>query len=110
VGRGGRPAWTDDIADPSEITGYYAVYGDTEAAHTGFKSDAIEKLFVQSQQETNKAKRAALYKQIQTLYFNASPTVYLFETPYPVALAKNVKGFIQIPLGNNIFERTSIEK
>jgi len=27
-----------------------------------------------------------------------------------VALTKNVKGFIQIPLGNNIFERTSIEK
>jgi peptide/nickel transport system substrate-binding protein len=103
-------AWTDDIADPSEITGYYAVYGDTEAAHTGFKSDAIEKLFVQSQQETSKIKRAGLYRQIQTLYFNASPTVYLFETPYPVALAKNVRGFIQIPLGNNIFERTSIEK
>ena len=103
-------AWTDDIADPSEITGYYAVYGDTEAAHTGFKSDAIEKLFVQSQQETSKVKRAGLYRQIQTLYTNASPTVYLFETPYPVALTKNVKGFIQIPLGNNIFERTSIEK
>ncbi len=103
-------AWTDDIADPNEITGYYAVYGATEAAHTGFKSDAIEKLFDQSQQETNKAKRAALYRQIQTLYTAASPTVYLFETPYPVALTKNVRGFIQIPLGNNIFERTSIEK
>jgi peptide/nickel transport system substrate-binding protein len=103
-------AWTDDIADPSEITGYYAVYGDTEAAHTGFKNDTIEKLFVQSQQEPSRVKRASLYRQIQTLYTNASPTIYLFETPYPVALTKNVKGFIQIPLGNNIFERTSIEK
>ncbi|MGI8748227.1 MAG: ABC transporter substrate-binding protein [Deinococcus sp.] len=103
-------AWTDDIADPSEITGYYAVSGPTEAAHTGFKSEAIDKLFAQSQLETNKARRAALYRQIQTLYAAASPTVYLYETPYPVALAKNVRGFIQIPLGNNIFERTSIEK
>jgi len=103
-------AWTDDIADPSEITGYYAVSGATEAAHTGFRSDAIEKLFDQSQQETSRVKRAGLYRQIQTLYTNAAPTVYLFETPYPVALTKNVKGFIQIPLGYNIFERTSIEK
>ncbi len=103
-------AWTDDIADPSEITGYYAVSGATEAAHTGFKNDTIEKLFVQSQEETSRIKRANLYRQIQTLYSNAAPTVYLFETPYPVALTKNVKGFIQIPLGNNIFERTSLEK
>lgn len=103
-------AWTDDIADPSEITGYYAVYGATEAAHTGFKSEALETLFDKSQQETNKAKRADLYRQIQTLYFNASPTVFLYETPYPVALAKNVKGFVQIPLGYNIFEKTSLEK
>ncbi|WP_420595955.1 ABC transporter substrate-binding protein [Deinococcus sp.] len=103
-------AWTDDIADPSEITGYYAVAGETEAAHTGFSDPAIEKLFVQSQQETDKAKRAALYKQIQTLYTAAAPTIYLFETPYAVALLKSVKGFNQIPLGNNIFERTSLEK
>jgi len=103
-------AWTDDIADPSEITGYYAVAGATEAAHTGFKNDTIEKLFVQSQQETSRVKRTGLYRQIQTIYTNAAPTVYLFETPYPVALLKNVKGFIQIPLGNNIFERTSLEK
>lgn len=103
-------AWTDDIADPSEITGYYAVKGETEAAHTGFSDPTIEKLFVQSQQETDKARRAALYKQIQTLYTAASPTIYLFETPYAVALLKSVKGFNQIPLGNNIFERTSIEK
>ncbi|ULH17523.1 ABC transporter substrate-binding protein (plasmid) [Deinococcus sp. KNUC1210] len=103
-------AWTDDIADPSEITGYYAVFGATEAAHTGFKSDALEALFNKSQQEVSPVKRIGLYRQIQTLYANAAPTVFLFETPYPVALAKNVKGFIQIPLGYNIFERTSLEK
>ena len=103
-------AWTDDIADPSEITGYYAVAGATDAAHTGFKDPRIETLFEQSQQETNTAKRAALYRQIQTLYAEAAPTIYLYETPYPVALASNVKGFLQLPLGNNIFERTYIEK
>ncbi len=65
---------------------------------------------MQSQQETNKVKRAALYRQIQTIFTKASPTIYLYETPYPVALAKSVKGFNQIPLGNNIFEATWLDK
>ena len=32
--------------------------------------------------------------------------MFLYETPYPVALPKRVKGFVQIPLGNNIFVGT----
>ncbi len=34
---------------------------------------------------------------------SAAPIVFLYETPYPVAFRKNVKGFVQIPLGNNLF-------
>ena len=34
----------------------------------------------------------------------------LYETPFPVVLKKGVRGFVQIPLGNNIFSGTSIEK
>ena len=33
----------------------------------------------------------------------------LYETPYPVAFRKNVKGFVQIPLGHNYFEGGNIE-
>ena len=40
----------------------------------------------------------------------AGPTVPLYETPYPVALSKKVHGFLQIPLGNNIFRATWLEK
>ena len=36
--------------------------------------------------------------------------MFLYETPYPVALRKNAKGFVQIPLGNNIFEAAYVEK
>lgn len=103
-------AWTNDINDPSQITSYYAIYDNVESVHTGFKNAELEKIFEQSQQETSRVKRAAQYRQIQTMYLNAAPIVYLFETPYPVALAKNVKGFVQIPLGNNIFAETSLEK
>jgi len=34
----------------------------------------------------------------------------MFEKPFPVALSKSVKGFVQIPLGNNIFVNASNEK
>ncbi|UBV44302.1 ABC transporter substrate-binding protein (plasmid) [Deinococcus taeanensis] len=103
-------AWTNDINDPSQITSYYALYSNIESVHTGFRSAEIDKLFAQSQQETSRVKRASQYRTIQSLYLNAAPIVYLYETPYPVALAKNVRGFVQIPLGNNIFAGASLEK
>ncbi len=102
--------WTDDISDPSEITGYFAIFKNVESLHTGFQNDQVEGLFEQSQREPSKAKRAALYRSIQKIYFDAAPIIFLYEAPYPVALQKYVKGFVQIPLGNNIFVNTSLEK
>ena len=52
----------------------------------------------------------AVYKQIQQIYMKAAPIVFLYQSPYPVALRKSVKGFVQIPLGNNIFSGAYIEK
>ena len=51
-----------------------------------------------------------MYKEIQEIYIEAAPIFFLYESPYPVALRKNVKGFIQIPLGNNIFAGAYVEK
>ncbi len=102
--------WTDDIADPSEITGYFAIFKNVESLHTGFQNDQLEGIFEQSQREPSRAKRASLYRSIQKIYFDAAPIVFLYEAPYPVALQKYVKGFVQIPLGNNIFVNTSLEK
>ena len=36
--------------------------------------------------------------------------LFIYETPYPVALQQSVKGFNQIPLGNNIFVGAHLEK
>ncbi len=69
----------------------------------GWKNDEADKLFAASQKEIDPAKRAEQYKQIQEIYMAAAPIVFLYQTPYPVALRKKVKGFVQIPLGNNIF-------
>ena len=103
-------AWTDDIADASEITSYFAYYPNIHSLHSGFQDKQIDALFEKSQNETDPKARAAEYKEIQDRYNAAAPIVYLYETPYPVAFRKNAKGFVQIPLGNNLFEGAYIEK
>ncbi len=103
-------AWTDDIADPNEITSYFAYSPTIDALHSGWKNPDVDKLFVASQSEIDPAKRAAEYAQIQQIFNATGPIVPLYETPYPVALTKNVNGFIQIPLGNNIFRATWLSK
>ncbi len=97
-------AWTNDINDPSQITSYFAVYKNVESLHTGFQSDEIDQLFEASQSELDTAKRAEEYQQIQQIYMDAAPIVFLYETPYPVALRSSVKDFNQIPLGVYIFK------
>ncbi len=102
--------WTDDIADPSEITSYFAYFPNIQSLHGGYDDKTIDKLFEDGQKEADATKRADMYKQIQSTYMQAAPIVFLYESPYPVALRKSVKGFVQIPLGNNIFSGAHIEK
>ena len=35
---------------------------------------------------------------------DAAPYIFLYEAPYPVVFRKNAKGFVQTPIGYNIFE------
>ena len=101
--------WTNDINDPSQITSYFAIFDNIESLYTGFQDDEIDTLFAQSQEELDTDARAELYRQIQTIYMDAAPIVFLYENPFPVALQASVKGFVQIPLGNNIFKGAYLE-
>lgn len=103
-------AWTDDIADPNEISSYFVYSPTIDALHTGWKNEEADKLFEASQKEVDAAKRAEQYAKMQEIYNATGPTIPLYETPYPVALSKKVHGFLQIPLGNNIFTSTWLEK
>ena len=103
-------AWTNDINDPSQITSYFAYFPNIESLHSGYQDKRIDELFDKSQQEMDKEKRAAMFKEITEIYVAAAPIMFLYESPYPVALRKPVKGFVQIPLGNNIFAGAYLEK
>jgi peptide/nickel transport system substrate-binding protein len=103
-------AWTNDISDPSQITSYFAYFPNIESLHSGYQDKRIDELFVKSQQENNPESRRAQYKEIQEIYNSAAPIIYLYETPYPVAFRAKAKGFVQIPLGNNVFEAAYVDK
>jgi peptide/nickel transport system substrate-binding protein len=102
--------WTNDINDPSQITSYMAYYPLIESLHTGWNNAEVNQLFEASQEEIDPEKRREQYDRIQKIYVNDPPSVFLYETPYPVALLNNVEGFVQIPLGNNIFSGAYIER
>jgi peptide/nickel transport system substrate-binding protein len=102
--------WTNDIADPSEVTSYVAFYPNAHSLHSGYNNEELNKLYEQSLNEPDEAKRADLYKKIQEIYNPTGPMIYLYETPFPVAFNDKTKGFVQTPLGANLFERAYKEK
>jgi peptide/nickel transport system substrate-binding protein len=102
--------WTNDINDPNEITSVMAYYPTRQAARTGWQDKRIDELFEISQEELDPVKRAAQYKEIQIRYAEGAPLIFTMEVPYPVAMLKKVKDFVQIPLGNNIFLETYLAK
>ena len=102
--------WTNDIDDPSEITSIMAYYPTRQSARSGWNDARSNALFEQSQVELDPAKRGAEFKEIQQRFAEAAPFVFAYEVPYPVALRRTVHDFVQIPLGNNIFLATWMDK
>jgi peptide/nickel transport system substrate-binding protein len=101
--------WTNDLNDPSQMTSYFAYYPTVQSNFSGFRDEGLEKLFLQSQSEIDPKKRAEQYRQIQEIYIEAAPLLFLLEVPYTVALRKGVTDFVQIPLGNYILSGVHLE-
>ena len=102
--------WTNDIADPSEISSYFAWFTNNHNNYSNWDDKAIDALFEQSQVEQVPAKRAAEYQKIQAQYMQAAPIFFLYESPFAAAMRKQVKGFYQLPLGNDVFKAAYIER
>ena len=78
--------------------------------HSQWQDQLVNELFEMSQKEIDPEKRRAQYKELQERYIEAAPIVFLYEVPYPVAFRKNTTGFVQIPLGNNYFDKVSVQR
>ena len=100
---------TDDVADPTEAGAIAAYYPTGQCRHSGWQDKRSDELFVASEREMDVSKRAAEYKEMQQLLNDAAPYIFLYEAPYPVAFRTNAKGFVQTPIGYNIFEAAWVD-
>jgi peptide/nickel transport system substrate-binding protein len=100
---------TDDVADPTEATAIAAYSPTSQSRHSGWVDKRSDGLFLASEQEMDPAKRADDYKEMQQIFLDAAPYILLYEAPYPVEFRANAKGFLQNPIGYNIFEGGYLE-
>ena len=102
--------WVNDVNDPAQVTGWLGYYPNRKAVGTGWNNARFNTLFEASNSETDPAKRAEQYREMQEIYAQAAPLLFLYETPFSVALNKRVEGYLQTPLGNNEFSQAWLNR
>lgn len=102
--------WVDDVNDPSQVTGWLGYSPVRDAVGTGWKSDRFNELFEASGSEMDQAARAEQYAEMQEIYAEAAPLLFMYETPFAVAISTAIDGYVQTPLGANIFSRATVSR
>jgi peptide/nickel transport system substrate-binding protein len=93
--------WTMDIADPDELVTFSVdPAGGAQSFFTGYKNPTVINLSHQAQRESNPAKRAQLYAQIQRLAAQDAFQGFLYYSPFRWAYTSKLHGFFVQPLGN----------
>jgi peptide/nickel transport system substrate-binding protein len=97
--------WTGDFGDPDDFAG---VFFRTPQKQWGFNNPAIFNILTKARDESNLAKRIALYKQANNLIMNFLPGVPYVHTSPALAFQKNVNGYVPSPVDIQFFSSVSI--
>jgi len=103
-------SWTNDIPDPSQLAAYALGFTDSQSYHSGYQSAEMDALLARGLRETNLEKRRQIYYEIQELALRDSPLVWLYYSPYTIAISKKMKGFVQLATGPWIFRNVTVEE
>lgn len=95
--------WANDVNDPAQVTGWLGYYKQRQAVGTGWNNEEFNTLFEASNSEVDPAKRKDEYKRMQVVYAENAPLLFLYETPFAVAVSKSIEDYVQTPLGANDF-------
>jgi peptide/nickel transport system substrate-binding protein len=101
-------SWTNDIPDPSQLAAYALGFTESESYHSGYKSAEMDALLARGLRETNLEKRRQIYYEIQELALRDSPLIWLYYSPYTIAISKKMKGFVQMATGPWIFKNVTV--
>jgi len=96
--------WTDDMVDPSQRARYGFYPEKSECWHTGWRNNRAIDLVKQGELELDIAKRKQIYLELQQIAYDEIAILPILYSQYPVAMSKNIEGFVQTPLGNYRFE------
>ncbi|MGB3313157.1 MAG: ABC transporter substrate-binding protein [Albidovulum sp.] len=102
--------WVNDVNDPSQVVGWLGHTPTANAVGTGWENADFNALYDASATEIDPVKRAAEYAEMQKIYAEAAPLLFMYETPFAVAVSKAVEGYVQTPLGNNVFEAATVSR
>ncbi|GLQ17238.1 ABC transporter substrate-binding protein [Maritalea porphyrae] len=102
--------WVNDVNDPAQVAGWLGYNPTAKAVGTGWNNDEFNSLYEASNTEMDPAKRAEQYARMQEIYAAEAPLLFMYETPFAVALSQDIKGYVQTPLGNNEFATTWIDR
>lgn len=90
--------WYPDYLDPDNYTWPFAHSTATKGIGTYYSKPEMDELLQQAQVETDQAKRAQLYEQIQEMWFEENPTTPFAQGALYIAYAKGVTGITLDPL------------
>lgn len=94
-------AWTMDIPDPDQWTSFAVdPEGGSHSAFTYYDNPDVVALNREAAVETDDAKRADLYSELQKQLSEDAFLAYLFYSPYVYATTDKIEGFHVTPLGN----------
>jgi peptide/nickel transport system substrate-binding protein len=97
----GERYWTNDIIDPDEVVTFGVVKNAGSNSFDTYWSDpTATKLANDARSETDPAKRAQMYAQIQQIVWEQTPYLSLEYPPFRYAQGRWVDGFAASPLGN----------
>jgi peptide/nickel transport system substrate-binding protein len=101
-------SWTNDIPDPSQLAAYALGFTESQSYHSGYQSAEMDGLLARGLREVNPEKRRQIYYEIQELALKDSPLIWLYYSPYTIAINKKMKGFVQLATGPWIFRNVTV--
>ncbi|WP_085822097.1 ABC transporter substrate-binding protein [Ruegeria meonggei] len=102
--------WVNDVNDPSQVVGWLGYTPTAKAVGTGWENPEFNSLFEEAAKEMDPEARKAKFARMQEVYAEAAPLLFMYETPFAVAVGNAVDGYVQTPLGNNIFDEATVSR
>jgi peptide/nickel transport system substrate-binding protein len=93
-------SWSDDIADPSQLSDYLWRYDNSQCFFTGYNNPDATAIYNAATTELDDTKREEYYKKLQEISYNSAHLITLFHSEYAVAMKDNISGFYKTPLGS----------